>query len=130
MKITLIRNQSTAAATNGTVYDEQGKVVCHMLELPWRNNQRRISCIPSGEYDIEFLPKGSPKFPYPCFLLKGVPGRDAIMIHRGNYPKDTLGCLLPGLTAGKDSVAQSTAALEILVKLQPKKIAVKWQNSK
>ena len=123
-KIFLNRTAKSDASTIGTVTDIKGNFICKMLELPWRDNQRRISCIPAGEYDLIFLPNGSPKFPYPCFLLKGVPGRDAIMIHRGNHPKDTLGCLLPGMKSGKDVVTESTVALGKLVKMQPTKIQI------
>jgi len=63
------------------------------MELPWKDNARKVSCIPPGTY--EFEPYNSVKFGR-CFILKDVPGRDAILIHRGNFNRDTLGCILPG----------------------------------
>jgi hypothetical protein len=126
MKIYLKRQPSTANATIGTIYNEAGTRICDCLELPWRNNTRRQSCIPVGEYPVMFLPKGSPSFPYPCFLLEDVPGRSAIMIHRGNYPKHTVGCILPGDATSKESVLNSTAALNKLVALKPTSIVVSW----
>lgn len=124
MTITLTRHTKTDLSTISTISDESGKVICSALELPWKNNMRQKSCIPPGEYDLEFLPNGSPKFSYPCFLVKGVQGRSGIMIHRGNYPKDTIGCILPGMKAGKDTVQESTAALTKLVNLKPSKIII------
>lgn len=127
MKIYLKRNPSTANATIGTIYDDAGQRICDCLELPWRNNERRKSCIPPGIYPLMFLPNGSPSFKYPCFLLEDVPDRAAIMIHRGNYPKHTVGCLLPGTIASKESVTNSTAALTKLVALKPTSIVVSWE---
>jgi len=44
-----------------------------------------------------------------------VPPSRAILIHVGNYPKDTLGCLLPGTTIGQNFVGGSAVKLnEIL----------------
>lgn len=58
--------------------------------------------IKAGTYKL--LPYSSPKYPN-VYELKNVPGRSFILIHAGNYHKDTLGCLMPGKTWG--SVAKS-----------------------
>jgi len=63
------------------------------LELPWLDNQRRISCIPEGVYQV--MKHISPKFGK-TFFLPDVPNRSEILIHKGNYTRDTLGCILPG----------------------------------
>jgi len=63
------------------------------LELPWLNNQRRVSCIPEGTYKA--IPHTSPKFGKTLWL-QTVPGRSEILIHSGNFTRDTLGCILPG----------------------------------
>jgi hypothetical protein len=68
------------------------------LELPWKNNERRISCIPEGKYKAK--PHISPKFGR-CFWIQDVPGRSEILIHPGNFTSQILGCILPG-TAHKD----------------------------
>jgi hypothetical protein len=66
---------------------------CFCMELPWLNNEHNISCIPSGVYDvIKYSYKGHPN----VFWIKDVPGREGIMIHIGNFLKDTLGCQIPG----------------------------------
>ncbi len=60
------------------------------LELPNRDNQRNVSCIPPGEYWV-FKRKDKN-----VFQLEGVPNRTYIQIHEGNYTCQILGCILPG----------------------------------
>lgn len=63
------------------------------LELPWLNNKRNISCIPSGVYTC--VKRKSPSQGM-CFWIKDVPGRDWILIHKGNYHTNIKGCMLVG----------------------------------
>jgi hypothetical protein len=63
------------------------------LELPWLNNQRRISCIPLGTYKCK--QHRSPKFGRTLWL-QDVPNRSEILIHSGNYHTQILGCILIG----------------------------------
>ena len=35
--------------TNGKLECE-GKLICNTIELPWKNNEKRVSCIPEGKY--------------------------------------------------------------------------------
>ncbi len=69
---------------------------CATLELPWINNQPRVSCIPEGRYTMKF--EYSNSFKEFLWELKNVPGRSEIKIHRANYPKDLLGCIALGLS--------------------------------
>lgn len=75
-----------------------------------------ITAIPTGRYKIT-LNVQSPKFKYykqyefcDGYLprLVGVPGFDGILIHIGNYPADTDGCLLVGQNTKKGMVTNST----------------------
>jgi hypothetical protein len=38
--------------TNGKLVCE-GKFICYTIELPWKNNEKRVSCIPEGKYFIK-----------------------------------------------------------------------------
>jgi hypothetical protein len=62
----------------------------HSMELPWKDNQQNISCIPAGYY------KGilhiSPTFGK-CLWLQDVPNRSEILIHAANFYYDLLGCI-------------------------------------
>lgn len=79
---------------------------CKTLELPWKDNEKQISCIPEGKYPVKI--RYSKK--YGTHLhIQNVPNRDLILIHWGNFagsknPKsgtaDIKGCILVGQTYG------------------------------
>jgi hypothetical protein len=88
------------------------------LELPWLNNQKYISCIPKGHYKAK--KHNSPKFGE-CLWIQDVPGRSEILIHKGNYYTDILGCVLIGTGLSDinkdgitDVVSSKTAITELL----------------
>lgn len=54
-------------------------------ELPWRDNARGKSCVPAGEYLVEWDP--SPKYGFK-YELRDVPGRTVILIHSANFMGD------------------------------------------
>jgi hypothetical protein len=87
--------------------------VYYTLELPWRDNQRNISCIPEGEYPIYTF---SHSHLGPVIGLKDVPDRSEILIHPGNYIHESNGCILAGLNAGAGKVLNSRHALKDIVK--------------
>ena len=90
------------------------------LELPWKDNKMYISCIPEGTYVVE--PNDTEKYPDTYRILE-VANRTGILIHWGNYPKHTLGCILMGLDStdidkdGKMDIGQSRKAVEALNEL-------------
>lgn len=63
------------------------------IELPYRNNQKNISCIPEGRYRVR--ERYSSKFGNHIEVLD-VPNRSLILIHKGNYNQDTEGCIIVG----------------------------------
>lgn len=78
--------------TNGKLECE-GKLICNTIELPWRNNERRVSCIPEGEYFIE--KRYSLKFKWHLHVL-GVENRSFILFHPANNAlKELNGCIAP-----------------------------------
>ena len=80
--------------TNGTLFvnDEE---ICHTIELPWLNNQRRVSCIPEGKYRLR--KRYNQKFKW-HLVLEAVKGRSGILIHPANdAKKELLGCIAPVL---------------------------------
>lgn len=66
------------------------------LELPWRDNERFVSCIPVGVYLFQHY--WSPSFEEYVLLLENVDDRDKIEIHPGNTFMDIAGCILPGMS--------------------------------
>ena len=99
MKLILARSKrlSNDRQTTGVLFNEQLDELCKILELPWKNNERSVSCIPEGEYRV--VAHKSPKFGH-CFWVRYVPNRSEILIHPANYTRELLGCLAPGLDFG------------------------------
>jgi hypothetical protein len=70
-----------------------GILVCHSIELPWKDNQHGISCIPEGQYALGR--RFSPKFGW-HLEVKEVPNRSNILIHPANDALHELkGCIAP-----------------------------------
>ena len=94
-----------------------GEEFCDTLELPWKQNQRNISCIPAGEYDARLrLPRESATREYIHLLIKDVPNRSYILVHIGNTTSDTQGCILVGQSRKQHFVGNSTLAMDLLIK--------------
>ena len=78
--------------TNGKLECE-GQLISYTIELPWKNNERRVSCIPEGEYFIE--KRYSQKFKWHLLVL-GVDNRSFILFHPANNAlKELNGCIAP-----------------------------------
>ena len=118
----LIRYKRTSTETLGCLVIS-GQVF-YILEPTWRNNEKNISCIPAGNYRVNFLERsGSGKYK-PCFHVVNVPNRLGILIHNGNIYKHTKGCLIigtrEGVLANNLAVLNSRYALRKLVTLVDK----------
>ena len=123
MELTLNRTSFDAESTQGSLSID-GSFQCYTLELP-NVDGKPWSCIPQGRYKVVLAP--SPKF-----MTKGesdswvqgyakqmphleeIPGRSLIMIHWGNDPKDTEGCILVGQNQSVDELENSRAAFSDL----------------
>ena len=91
MILTLKRIASTPTGTFGILLNEAAQPFAVTLELPWRDNQRNVSCIPLGTYTARRIK--SPKFG-DTFQVMDVPGRSEILFHGGNYQVHTRGCII------------------------------------
>lgn len=102
MNITLVRKRKTNTYTIGKLYLD-GKYICDTLEPP---EQGLHPCIPESTYKITLDVK-SPKYSkkkhwfyrdinFKMPRLLDVPGRSGILIHSGNSPVDTQGCIVVG----------------------------------
>jgi hypothetical protein len=124
----LHRDAQRADRTLGrlTVYDAGGVAVyqCETLELPWRANRRGVSCIPNGAYRVAH--RRSARYGAHLDVLGEEPARSAVLLHAGNYPRHTRGCILPGVGRhdldgdGALDVARSREALDQLRVLVPR----------
>lgn len=85
--------------------------MCKTLELPDKGNAQKISCIPKGEYVVEYT--FSPSFKKFTYEVKNVKDRAGIRIHSGNYTRQILGCILLGQThtdIDKDGIIDVTGS--------------------
>ena len=137
MKLTLKRIYTCSTYTIGHLYAD-GKYLCDTLEDCDRGLTDKMTveeitkkkvygetAIPKGTYEIDMDTK-SPSFgckePYKTLCkgkvprLKEVKGYSGVLIHVGNTPKDTLGCILVGLNKVKGQVIQSRATFEKVYK--------------
>ncbi len=78
--------------TNGKL-ECKGKSICNTIELPWRENKARVSCIPEGKYFIR--KRYSQKFNWHLEVV-GVKDRSLILFHPANNALLELnGCIAP-----------------------------------
>jgi hypothetical protein len=103
-EVKILRMKRGDQGTEGSVII-QGEFYCYSFELPWRDNQSSISCIPPGKYKCEM--RKSPRFGW-RYWVKDVPNRSFILIHGGNWAGDVNlgykshvnGCILFGRQMG------------------------------
>lgn len=92
--VLITRYYQDSCATLGilNIIDEEHLPI-FTLENPWKDNTSNISCIPVGAYDVE--PYNGTKFK-DVYKLLNVPDRNNVLIHWGNYERQTKGCILLG----------------------------------
>lgn len=128
MKIKVQRIAFKEAYTIGKL-SVDGKYLCDTLEprsahVSNKDNSAMIIkqkhlygkiAIPTGTFKIEMAM--SQKFHKLMPFLNNVKGFEGVMIHPGNYPKDTLGCILPGWNRRKGMVCGSITAFSEIMAL-------------
>lgn len=110
--------------TLGVMNVDNGGFVSKSLELPWKNNDNNISCIPIGKYTCKYtrsprmsvehltrwLKKNVGKTEADCpeseknvytYEIMNVPKRGGVRIHSANYFHQLRGCIALG-NAAKD----------------------------
>ena len=100
---------STLSKFTAVAYDKNGNMISttmingFFLEREINYTEATMSghkkAILAGDYSIVPGIKGIQKYDW---YLKGVPGREGIAIHKGNYYMDSTGCLLPGSSFSYD----------------------------
>lgn len=111
----------------------KGKTIfkCCTLELPWRQNQRGISCIPTGAYQVTH--RTSPRYKLHLHVLD-VPNRDWILIHPANFVRQLEGCIAPGESFididgdGLKDVTNSRKTLDRLLDIMPSSFPLYIEN--
>lgn len=125
--------------TLGSWISSQGGILCKVLELPWKNNQRSISCIPEDEYLVTYSGPvlqddpnteedesgGRIPRPYAHYIVHNVPNRSGILVHAGTDVNHSLGCQIVGgrfvdYNTEQPKLADSRAKLKWLTDNLPK----------
>ena len=114
-----MRKWHTDESTAGEMHID-GAFECFILEPPkifeGKENVPDKTCIPAGVYELKIQYSVRVGRRVPRYVA--VPGRDDILIHPGNFPKDTHGCQLPGYVHELNYVGSSHAAFtELLSKI-------------
>lgn len=128
-----------ADRTLGSWISSAGGMLCKVLELPWRDNQRSISCIPEDEYLVTYSGPvlqddpntevdesgGRHPRPYAHYIVHAVPNRSGILVHAGTDVNHSLGCQLVGgrftdYNTEQPKLADSRAKLLWLTDNQPR----------
>lgn len=97
MKLILRRELNTRDGVFGRLI-VPGMLDLFTMEEDWKNNQRRLSCIPAGVYTLRRTVYH--KHEYETFEVTNVPGRSRILIHPANTEEDVEGCIGIGLRRG------------------------------
>ena len=120
MNIKIKRFYSGDKQTNGILsIENDGDLIfeCYTLELPWKDNQHNISCIPKGEYEVEF--RYSQKHGNHLHILN-VKDRSYILIHSNNYVLTLRGCVGVGdklFDLNNDGLVDTTNSKKTLKKI-------------
>jgi hypothetical protein len=100
---------------------ENGNVLLEFkgIELPWKNNEPGISCIPPGMYEAKAIYRASNG--HYGILLFDVPDRSEIMIHTANFVNQLRGCLAPGTDFAdidKDGIMDVTNSRKVMSEIE------------
>ena len=114
MKLELIRTYYPDGVNGELMID--GVKVCNTIELPWKENQSRVSCIPEGKYEL--TKRYSQRFKW-HLLMNNVVNRSYILINAFNDAvKESKGCIAPVFVlTGNGKGIRSRAALQLLLSI-------------
>jgi len=114
MELVLLRTYH-ADGTNGQLL-HNGALVCSTIELPWKDNQPRVSCIPEGRYELK--KRYSPRRGH-HLIVQSVAGRSLILVHPANDAlRELQGCIAPvSVLRGQGKGSGSRPAFEKLKSL-------------
>lgn len=103
----------TEKSTGGELYLPDGTFAAHTLEDVCRKEKiANMTAIPAGRYEVVIAWSNRNQRLMPRLL--SVPFFTGILIHAGNYPEHSSGCVLVGRKKGEDAIFESRLAFEDL----------------
>ena len=111
----ILKRMYLPQGTNGQLWLQQ-QLICMTIELPWKNNLKRKSCIPEGKYPLK--KRFSERFGWHVWIDL-VPNRSLILFHPANDAlKELNGCIAPVTSLlGEGKGIDSRKAFERLKKI-------------
>jgi hypothetical protein len=104
LRLRLKRLKDNGVQTTGELQllDSAGKVLYsyNTVERPWKGNASRVSCIPPGTYRFTKSKATNNPGLGEVLRLSDPPYRQGVLVHVGNKPTDSEGCILPQLKSG------------------------------
>ncbi len=94
LEIIVARTAFSQLATRGHLFvdDSRWGYTLEDRLRPFGHKVPGLTCIPAGRYELKLY--NSPRFGKPLPLLLNVPFFDGVLMHGGNRPADSEGCLL------------------------------------
>ena len=121
MDIRLVRLSEVAGTTKGVLLIN-GEALFTTVELPWRDNEPNVSCVPEGVFPLRYVE--SPSFGWVYTILNVGNGRSGCHIHIANRAKELKGCVGIGkgfgTLLGDPSVTKSGQAFDEFMALMAK----------
>ena len=115
--ITLVLNRSNIGpdCTTGLLCIEGMDQLWYTLEPQGVDQTVKPRSIPAGTYQITL--RESPRLGYITPYLLDVQDFSDILIHVGNYPRDTEGCILIGSAPDEEAIDNSKEAFDALMSI-------------
>ena len=107
--IATLTRQYTPFCTLGELEFSDSYLKLATLEPAWADNSIGESCIPEGIYTCERY--SSAKYPNTWEVTDVSGGRTRILLHAGNYPINTSGCVLVGMEHSSTTYAINSSAM-------------------
>ena len=93
-EIKIVRKWIFTGSIGGELY-VNGDFLCYTLELPWFWNTEYKSCVPNGTYGAFVRHDGHLGW---RIQLTGTAPRTYVQIHVGKWPRNSVGCVLVGMS--------------------------------
>lgn len=118
MKLILKRYEKSQDGVFGKLVLESGEDLCFTLEHAYLCEHEYFPKVNPGEYTCKrgthCLHNG---VPFETFEVTGVEGHTNILLHAGNYNKDSEGCILLGTGKLNNMITNSQAAFGMFLRL-------------
>lgn len=107
MDLVLSRDEFRSDGIFGEILDSSGNHICHSLEHAYPVGTDFVSIIPCGIYlCVRGVHKLEDGIAFETFQIIGVSGHSGLLFHKGNFNRDSKGCVLVGESVAPYGVDQ------------------------